>query len=69
MNCSRARRITRTLRLYDRAHAEGIAIAPGPIFSATGRYQNCFRLGCATPWTPQVERAVGRLGAIAAERV
>jgi DNA-binding transcriptional MocR family regulator len=57
------------LRLYHRARAEGIAIAPGPIFSATGRYQNCFRLGCATPWTPEVERAIERLGGMVTEQI
>jgi DNA-binding transcriptional MocR family regulator len=46
------------LRLYDQARAAGIAIAPGPIFSATERYENCFRLAASTPWTPAVERAL-----------
>jgi len=57
------------LRLYERARASGIAIAPGPIFSATGRYQSCFRLSCASPWTPVLERALHRLGALVAEQV
>ena len=57
------------LRLYEQARAEGIAIAPGPIFSATGRYENCFRLAASTPWTPAVERAIERLGELVTEQV
>jgi DNA-binding transcriptional MocR family regulator len=51
-----------SLLLYEQARAEGIAIAPGPIFSATERYGNCFRIAASTPWTPLVERAMERLG-------
>jgi DNA-binding transcriptional MocR family regulator len=58
-----------SLRLYEQARAERIAIAPGPIFSATERYQNCFRLAASTPWTPAVERAMERLGELVGEQV
>jgi DNA-binding transcriptional MocR family regulator len=57
------------LRLYEQARAERIAIAPGPIFSATERYQNCFRLAASTPWTSAVERAMERLGQLVSEQV
>jgi DNA-binding transcriptional MocR family regulator len=57
------------LRLYEQARAERIAIAPGPIFSATERYQNCFRIAASTPWTPAVERALERLGELVGEQV
>jgi DNA-binding transcriptional MocR family regulator len=56
------------LRLYEQARAEHIAIAPGPIFSATERYRNCFRLAAATPWTPAIESAIQRLGELVAEQ-
>ena len=45
------------LRLYEQARAVGIAIAPGPIFSATGRYGNCSRIAASTPWSSALERA------------
>ena len=49
-------------------HAEGqerIGFAPGPMFSATGRFHNCLRLSCAVPWTPRIESALARLGELA----
>jgi len=48
--------------LAHRALAAGISIAPGPIFSATGKYRNCLRLSCACKWDARVERAVATLG-------
>jgi DNA-binding transcriptional MocR family regulator len=57
------------LQLYESARAERIAIAPGPIFSATERYRNCFRMSCAVPWTQDVERAVERLGKLAGDQL
>lgn len=52
------------LWLYEDALAEGISIAPGPLFSPGGRYRNCFRLNCAVTWTPRVEDALRRLGGL-----
>jgi len=53
-----------TLRLANRALAAGISIAPGPAFSSTGKYRNCLRLSCATPWSPRVERGLHRLATL-----
>lgn len=50
-----------TVQLANRALAAGISIAPGPIFSASGKYRNCMRLSCAAPWGPPLERALARL--------
>lgn len=36
----------------------GISIAPGPIFSATGKYRNFLRLSCACEWSDRLERAL-----------
>jgi DNA-binding transcriptional MocR family regulator len=55
------------LELYDRALAAGIAIAPGPIFSARQDYQHCIRISCGLVWSPRVEAAIRTLGRIAAE--
>lgn len=55
-----------SIALHELALEAGISIAPGPIFSATGRYRNCLRLNCAFPWSPRTEGAVAALGALAA---
>ena len=56
----------RALAVYDRALAQKISIAPGPIFSAKQGFQNFLRLNFGNPWTDQIERAVLRLGQIIA---
>src|SRR3954471_5939971 len=53
------------LELHDRALGAGIAIAPGPIFSARQGYENCIRLSCGVVWSPRIETAVATLGRIA----
>lgn len=40
-----------TLPLYQRAQTHGVAITPGPLFSASGQFQNNLRLSYAHPWT------------------
>ncbi len=54
-----------TLALHARAASENIGFAPGPIFSAAGRFQNCLRLSCGYPYTGQLEKMIRRLGALA----
>src|SRR5437870_8694022 len=55
------------LRLHDRALEAGIAIAPGPLFSARQGYESCIRLSCGVVWSPRIEAAIATLGRIAAE--
>lgn len=55
-----------SLELHEKAMARGISIAPGPIFSATGKYINCIRLNAAF-WSNRVEQAIEELGDIAAQ--
>ncbi len=55
------------LELYRRALQEKITIAPGPIFSATRKFKNFFRLNCGRPWSESVENALFRLGRIMAQ--
>ena len=50
------------LRLHQLASAEGISIAPGPMFSAQRKYRNHLRLNFGHPWSPTIERAVCTLG-------
>jgi DNA-binding transcriptional MocR family regulator len=56
------------LALYRAARGEGIVVAPGPIFSASGRYEQCLRLNAAVRPDADVDRALIRLGVLA-ERV
>lgn len=56
---------TDTLALFDKALSAGVNFAPGPLFSASGRYRSCLRLNCGRMWTPQIEMALRRLGELA----
>jgi len=51
--------------LFDEAIQQGVNFAPGPLFSATGRYRNFLRLNCGRRWTADIEAAVARLGRLA----
>lgn len=51
--------------LHDRALTKGISIAPGPMFSARGRYQNFVRLNCGLDWSDKVEVGLATLGRLA----
>ncbi|UVE16957.1 GntR family transcriptional regulator MpaR [Pseudomonas sp. LS44] len=55
-----------SLQLFQLALAQGISLAPGPIFSATRGFRNCARLNHGHPWTAQSERAMEVLGRILA---
>lgn len=53
-----------SLKLYADAVNEGITIAPGPLFSATGKFKNCIRLNAAL-WSDKIEHAIETLGRLA----
>ncbi|NIE76140.1 PLP-dependent aminotransferase family protein [Pantoea sp. Tr-811] len=53
-----------TLKLFHMALAQGISIAPGPIFSPTRRFGNCLRLNYGTPWHAGADNAMEILGKI-----
>jgi DNA-binding transcriptional MocR family regulator len=55
-----------SLVLQQRAADRGVAIAPGPIFSARGRFSNFVRLSCGA-YSPRVEAGVQAVGEIACE--
>jgi len=54
------------LRLCRQAMAQGISLAPGPIFSATRRFGNCARLNYGYPWDARSEEAMAELGRLLA---
>jgi len=55
-----------SLQLFQLALAQGISLAPGPIFSATRRFRNCARLNHGHPWDAPSEQAMEVLGRILA---
>ena len=50
-----------SFELARRALKEGVSIAPGPLFSASGKYRNFIRLSCARVWDDRLERALVKL--------
>jgi DNA-binding transcriptional MocR family regulator len=50
------------IELSEKALQKGIQIAPGPIFSASGGFQNYMRINCGFPWTSQLDSQVEWLG-------
>ncbi|MBV2164727.1 MAG: PLP-dependent aminotransferase family protein [Comamonas sp.] len=55
---------TDTLQVHQEALAQGISIAPGPIFSAQRAFTDCLRLNFGYPPTPRHEAALQALGGI-----
>jgi len=53
------------MKLFDAAIAEGISLAPGPIFSARPGFRHFIRLNCGHPWSDRIERAVSTIGRLA----
>ena len=53
-----------TYQLYMDAMHHKISIAPGTIFTLQDRYQNCMRISYGMQWTPEVDRALKKLGSI-----
>lgn len=51
--------------LFRACLAERICIAPGTMFSATGRYRHCIRLGVGGRWSDAHRRALQRIGELA----
>ncbi len=51
-----------SLQLFQLALAQGISIAPGPIFSASQRFRNCIRINYGNLWSIKLEEAVRVLG-------
>ncbi|MGV6816638.1 MAG: aminotransferase-like domain-containing protein [Thiotrichales bacterium] len=51
-----------SVALATRLLEQNISIAPGPLFSASQKYQNCFRLSCACTWNSRTEQALLTIG-------
>ncbi len=50
------------LELHERALAQNISIAPGPMFSASQGFKNYIRINCGHRWSQRLECAIGTLG-------
>lgn len=57
------------LDLFEDAVQHHISIAPGPMFSASDAYQNCFRLNTGLPWSEKIEQAMKTLGDLAKKQL
>lgn len=57
------------LKLNVQASAENISIGPGPLFSASGKFNNFIRVNCAMRWSNRIERALARIGTLANEQL
>ncbi len=51
--------------LFNQALEQGIAIAPGLVFSNSDQFNHCLRLNCGIPWGQAAEAAVMTLGMLA----
>lgn len=57
------------VRLNERLAQHAIHVAPGSLFSASGKFRQCLRLNYAFTLTPAIESAVRTVGELAAEMV
>ncbi|MBE1159229.1 PLP-dependent aminotransferase family protein [Dyella acidiphila] len=55
--------------LFEAALAAGIGTSPGMLFSSRGDYADCLRLSCGMPWGDTMDRAMRRLGQLAARQL
>jgi len=51
-----------SMKIYKTAMNKNISIAPGPIFSASGKYKHFIRISCAQPWDKKMENGLKTLG-------
>lgn len=54
------------IAVFEKALQQKIGVVPGPMFSASGRFENCLRLSCGMPWSRRLEESLVVLGSIAA---
>lgn len=53
------------VRLHEACLQKRILIAPGTVFSTSGRFRNCLRIGMGGDWTPQHLEGLRRVGEMA----
>ena len=55
-----------SIELFRAARDQNIALAPGPMFTASGRYGNFVRLNCGHPWSARLDLALAKVGELVA---
>lgn len=50
-----------TMELFHEAIKNNISIIPGPVFSTSNKYNNCFRISCGSPITEKIEHGIKKL--------
>jgi DNA-binding transcriptional MocR family regulator len=55
--------------LFWAATAQGVSIAPGPMFSARDEFRHCIRLNTGQVWSRKVEDAIVRIGRLVARQM
>jgi DNA-binding transcriptional MocR family regulator len=58
-----------TLKLYHKALAANISIAPGALFSAKSKFSNFLRLNCGNPCSETIDNALRLLGELATQQL
>lgn len=53
-----------SIDLAQRALQKGVSIAPGPLFSATGKYRHFMRISCARQWDERLEQGLKALASL-----
>lgn len=48
--------------VFTKALKKNICFAPGDVFTAGKRYQNCLRISCGHEWNDNIERGISELG-------
>lgn len=56
-------------RVYQRALAKGVSVAPGTMFSADERFGHCLRINSSFEWGPHTARAISVLAGLVAEEI
>lgn len=51
-----------SLELHQKALKHKISIIPGPVFSASGKYQNCIRINTGAEWNDNIVSALEKIG-------
>ena len=54
-----------SVQLHEACLDQKILIAPGTVFSTSGRFRNCLRIGVGGDWSPAHLEALGTVGDMA----
>jgi len=56
-------------KVYQRALAQGVSIAPGTMFAVDDRYRHCIRINTSFEWGPHTARAIQIIANIVADEL